>query len=253
MTVRFDDLRLTWFGYATLRIETPEATNYLDPGRHGVLSGEWTPRTERVAASHPPASDYRDADGDLVCVTHLHHYDPDGIERVAARDATVLVPEGLSVHDTDRTDVRPADLPFEVRRVGTEDELVAAGVPTWTVPAYNDPDGPHTRTDGTPYHETGRGCGYLLAIDGTRVFVPGDTDVLPGHDRLDVDVFVPSIGGTYTMDRHGAADLALALDPGLVVPLHYDTIEAIETDARSFAADVAAGGVPVALDGLGGD
>jgi len=251
MTVRFDDLALTWLGYATLRIAAPDVTIYFDPGRYGVLTGDWAPRTDAVAASHPPASEYDAADGDLVCVTHRHHYDPDGIERVATPGATVLVPEGLNVHGAERTDVRPATLSADVHRVGTEDERLAAGVPTWTVPAYNEPEGPHTRADGTPHHPKGRGCGYLLAVGGTRVFWPGGTDVLPGHEHLDVDVFVPPIGGRVTMDRHEAADLAAALDPGLVLPIHYDTHEVIETDARAFAADVAADGVPVALDGSG--
>jgi len=54
------------------------------------------------------------------------------------------------------------------------------------------------------------------------------------------------------MDRHGAAVLAAALDPDLVVPIHYNTFEALEADSRAFAADVAGRGVPVALDENGG-
>jgi L-ascorbate metabolism protein UlaG (beta-lactamase superfamily) len=50
------------------------------------------------------------------------------------------------------------------------------------------------------------------------------------------------------MDRHEAAALAEAMDPDLVVPIHYDTFEALETDAEAFAADVASRGVPVVLD-----
>jgi L-ascorbate metabolism protein UlaG (beta-lactamase superfamily) len=83
------------------------------------------------------------------------------------------------------------------------------------------------------------------------VFWPGDTDVLEGHDRLDVSLFCPPIGGAFTMDRHEAADLAAALYPDLVCPVHYDTFEAIETNARAFASDVASRGVPVVLDEAG--
>lgn len=248
MSVRIGDLALSWLGYATLRIDAPDATVYLDPGRYGVLTGEWTPESEAAASAHPPARDYRPSDGDLVCVTHRHHYDPDGIERVASPDATVLICDGVDVHATDRTDVRPADLPSDVRRVGTEDEGIAADVPFWTVPAYNDPDGPHTRSDGSPYHPRGIGCGFLLAVGGTRVFWPGDTDVLDGHAELDVDVFCPPIGGSFTMDRRAAADLAAELAPRLTLPIHYNTFGALQTDSRAFAADVAGAGVPVALD-----
>ena len=248
MTVRFGDLRVEWFGYATVRLSSPatDRVSYVDPGRYGVLTGAWTPDTPGVA--HPEPGDRRPRDGDVVLVTHVHHYDPDGIRRVAAPDATLVVPTGMDVGSTDRTAERPVDLDYEVVALGCEDEAVLAGTPLWTVHAYNEPSGPRTDRAGEPIHPKGRGVGYLFEVAGTRVFVPGDTDVLAGHAELDVDLFLPPIGGTFTMDREEAAGLAGALDPGLVVPVHYNTFAAIETDDRAFAADVAERGVPVALD-----
>ncbi|WP_302080044.1 MBL fold metallo-hydrolase [Salinibaculum rarum] len=248
MTVHVDGLTIDWLGYATVRIEGPETIVYVDPGRYGVLTGEWTADSETAAEAHPPATDYRPEDGDALFVTHRHHYDPDGIERVASDDATCVTFDGINFHQTARTDVRPADLPYEVRSVGLESQGIVGDVTFWTISAYNHPDGPHTRPDGSPVHPEGLGCGYLLSVDGTRVFVAGDTDVLEGHAQLDVDVFVPPIGGTYTMDRHAAADLADAMAPELVVPVHYNTFEAIETDSEAFAADLDERGVAVELD-----
>jgi L-ascorbate metabolism protein UlaG (beta-lactamase superfamily) len=248
MAIEYDDLTVEWLGYATLRVTVDETVIYLDPGRYGVLTGEWAGDSPDAAEAHPPGTEYRPRDGDLVCVTHVHHYDPDGIERVAAPDATVLAFEGIDPGRSGRDLPRFVDLPHEVRTVGEEEQGVAANVPFWTVPAYNDPDGPRAGADGTPIHPKGRGCGFLLAVEDTRVFWPGDTDVLEGHAALDVDVFCPPIGGSFTMDRHEAAELAAAMEPGLVVPSHYNTFEALETDSRAFAADVAGAGVPVALD-----
>ncbi|PSP82876.1 hydrolase [Halobacteriales archaeon QS_1_68_17] len=247
MAIRHDGLTVDWLGYATVRIETPDGTVvYLDPGRYGVLTGEWRPDTEGV--EHPPARDYDARDGDVVCVTHVHHYDPDGIRRVAREDATLVVFEGIDVRDTERDVERPADLPYDRIEVGTEDETVAAGVPMWTVPAYNHPDGPNVRSDGTPVHPEGFGCGFLLSAGGTRVFWPGDTDVLDGHAELEVSLFLPSIARNFTMDRHDAAALAESMDPDLVLPIHYNTFGALEADSAAFAADVAGRGVPVVLD-----
>jgi L-ascorbate metabolism protein UlaG (beta-lactamase superfamily) len=248
MTVRADGLRLDWLGYATVRIEGADTVVYVDPGRYGVLTGEWTPPSGAVAAAHPPGQDYRPEDGDAVFVTHRHHYDPDGIDRVAADDATVVAFDGIDVHRTDRTDVRPVELGYDVRSVGLESQGVVGDVTFWTVAAYNHADGPHTRPDGTPIHPKGMGCGYLLAIDGTRVFFPGDTDVLDGHAELDADVVCPPIGGAVTMDRHAAADLAAEMNPGLVVPTHYNTHGGIESDSAAFAADLRERGIAVELD-----
>jgi len=248
MTVSHDSLTVDWLGYATVRIEGDDAVVYVDPGRYGVLSDEWTPPSDEARDAHPPARDYRPVDADVVCLTHRHHYDPAAIDRVAAGDATILAFEGINVHETARTDTRLVDLPYDVRKVGMEDEGLVEEIPFWTMPAYNEPDGPHTEPDGTPIHPRGFGCGFLLSVDGTQVFSPGDTDVLDGHPELNTSLVLLPIGGTYTMDRHGAADLADAMDPGLVVPVHYNTFEEIKTDAAAFEAELNERGVAVARD-----
>jgi L-ascorbate metabolism protein UlaG (beta-lactamase superfamily) len=231
MTVTYRSLTIEWLGYATVRIETVEGyVVYFDPGRYGVLG------------------DYYARDGDLICVTHDHHYDSDGIRHVATEDATVVAFGGIDAGGIDR-DVEPLEaLPFEVVTVGQEDRYAAAGAHVWSVPAYNDPGGPHVRADGTPYHPEGSGVGYLLSLDGQTVFWPGDSDALSGYEQLSVSVLLANIGGTVATDRHEAADLADALGPELVVPVHYDTLEMLEADSAGFAADVARRSIPVALD-----
>jgi L-ascorbate metabolism protein UlaG (beta-lactamase superfamily) len=247
MTVQHGALTVEWLGYATVRLAADRVV-YLDPGRYGVLTGEWDPPSDRAAGAHPPARDRRPADADLVCVSHVHHYDPDGVDRVAGPDAEIVAFEGIRPRDSDRALPRLADLDHEVREVGHEADLLAADVPVWTVPAYNHPEGPHTRADGTPIHPEGFGCGFLLSVGGTRVFWPGDTDVLDGHAELDVDVFLPPIDSSFTMDPEPAADLAAAMDPDLVVPVHYNTFAGLEADSAAFVAACEERGVTVALD-----
>lgn len=223
-------LSVSWLGYATLRLEGAETVVYLDPGRYGVLDG------------------YDGDDGDVVCVSHDHHYDTDGIRTVADEAATLVLFEGINTHRIERDVERPAELPYELREVDTESDIAVGDAIVRTTAAYNEPEGPHTRPNGDPYHPEGRGCGFHITIDGVSVYWPGDTDVLAGHEHLEVDVFCPPIGGNFTMDRHEAADLAEAMEPELVVPVHYDTFEAIEADADAFAADLDSRGVRVELD-----
>jgi len=246
MTVRHDGITAEWLGYATLRLEGEDTVVYFDPGRYGVLTGEWEPDTPGIG--HPPTQDYAPKDGDIVCVTHIHHYDPDGIRRVASEDATVVAFEGINVHATDRDLDRLADLDYEVRKVSMEADVLVDDVPIWTMPAYNHEDGRNVKDDGSPIHPRGIGCGFLVSLDDTRVFWPGDTDVLDGHAELDVSLLVPSIAKNYTMNRHEAADLAEEMDPDLVLPMHYNTFESLEADSGAFAEDVAKRGVPVVLD-----
>jgi L-ascorbate metabolism protein UlaG (beta-lactamase superfamily) len=246
VTIRHDDLSVDWFGYATLRLESDDAVVCLDPGRYGVLTGEWEPDTPGVG--HPDPVDYDARDADVVCVTHDHHYDSEAVRRVASEDATVVAFEAVDAAGISR-DVDPVEeLPFDVERVGYGDSLTVDGVEIDVVEAYNDPEGPHTRDDGTPYHPEGFGCGFRVGLGGTTAFWPGDSDALDAHRDVECSLFCPPIGGSFTMDRHGAADLAADLDPELVLPVHYNTFAALEADSGAFAADVAGRGVPVVLD-----
>ncbi|UIO98970.1 MBL fold metallo-hydrolase [Halobaculum sp. CBA1158] len=254
MTVRHDDLRVTWYGYATARVESEDGTVvYTDPGRYGVLDGEWTPPGggNPKAAAHPRATDHRPMDADLVLVTHDHHYDSEGIERVADDDATVVVYEGVDAAGIDR-DVKPVDeLPFEVVRIGEEDHVAVDGVgDVWSVPAYNDPDGPHADDDGSVPHPRGLGVGYRFTVgeDDTSAFWPGDSDALDAFAEIDASLFLANISGSVCMSAAEAADLAARMDPDLVVPIHYNTQSFLEADSGSFASDVARRSIPVALD-----
>jgi len=231
MTVRHDGHRVSWLGYATTRIETPDGrVLYFDPGRYGVLDG------------------YDRRDADVVCITHDHHYDDAGIDRVANEDSTIVVYQGVTPSRIDRG-VAPLDaLPGTVREIGESESLAVAGFDVRSVPAYNRPDGPHVTEDGSPHHPRGFGVGYHVDTGARTVFWPGDTDVLDRHAAIATSLFLPPIGGSFTMDREAAAALAGAIDPDLVVPVHYDTFDALATDATAFAGDVAGRGVPVALE-----
>jgi len=259
VTVRHDGLRIDWLGYATARIEGPEGTVvYTDPGRYGTLDGTW--EQQYGDFSHPSGPAYDARDGDVVVVTHDHHYSDDGVRRVADEDATVLVYEEVSAEgvaaSSGRDVVEPEELPYDVERVGYGDEL-AIGVPAEgddarvdveVVPAYNETDGPRADAAGNVPHPEGFGCGFVVAVDDTPCFWTGDSDAIDEQRDLDVSLFLPSIARNFTMNRHGAADLAERLDPDLVVPIHYNTFESLGADSAAFAADVAGRAIPVALD-----
>lgn len=247
VTVRFGDLRLRWFGYATARATDGDAVVYTDPGRYGVLTGEWSPPRADAPIRHPAGPAVEPRDGDVVLVTHDHHYDPDGVDRVAGPDATLVVYEGVDAERAGRGPP-PEDLGREVVRIGEAETVRAGDVAVTSVPAYNHPDGPHCRPEGDPYHPRGFGVGYRFVVGDVPVLWPGDTDVVPEQEGLDVSVFLANIAGTVAMDRHDAAALVETLDPDLVCPIHYDTLDFLTADSRAFAADVAGRGIPVVLD-----
>jgi len=261
VTVRSDGLRLDWLGYATARIEAPDGTVvYTDPGRYGTLDGTWAEQypEEAEREAHPSGPAFEARDGDVIVVTHDHHYSDEGIRRVASDDATVVVYEAVSADgvaaNSGRDVVEPEALPYDVERIayGESLEISAAdggsSVEIEAVPAYNLPDGPDADGAVDVLHPYDFGCGYVVTVDDRRWLWTGDSDVVPEQAALEVDVFLPSISRSYTMDRREAAELAGELDPELVVPIHYNTFEALRSDSAAFASDVAKQGIPVALD-----
>ncbi|WP_207587365.1 MBL fold metallo-hydrolase [Halomontanus rarus] len=219
MAVEYEGLTFDRLGHASIRIETEDGrVVYVDP---------WS----EVLADAP-------GDGDVVFATHddFDHYDPEAIEAVGGTDATVAAYEGIGTDELGSV----VDLPLE----GT---LTVDGIDVRTLPAFNDPDGDHVDDEGDPFHAEGEVIGLVLTVADVTVFVPSDTDFLAHHESVSADVFVPPIGGHYTMDRHEAADFARSVDPDLVLPVHYDTFEAIETDADAFADELESDGIRVDL------
>jgi len=238
MTVRYDDFTVEWLGYATTRLQPADGpVAYTDPGRYGVLDEYWA------------------RDGDLVVVTHDHHYDPEGIRSVASEDATLVIYDAVDPAGIGR-DVEPIgdlEADYDVIRVDDEARVDVdtpdGDITVWSVAAYNDPEGPNADADGSVAHPPGFGCGFVLGFGDRTVFWPGDSDALDGFAELDVSVFLANIGGGgIVSDRHASAELAEAMDPDLVVPIHYDTFEKLAADGEAFAGDVAARSIPVALD-----
>ncbi|HEU4705824.1 MAG TPA: metal-dependent hydrolase [Solirubrobacterales bacterium] len=88
----------------------------------------------------------------------------------------------------------------------------------------------------------GPAAGLVIKIGETTVYHAGDTclfsDMKLIAERSDIDVFLVPIGGHYTMDRRDAVLACQFVGAGTVVPMHYNTFPAIETDAEAFKSDV---------------
>jgi len=102
-------------------------------------------------------------------------------------------------------------------------------------------DRPFSPTPGTVI---GAACGLVISLAGTTVYHLGDTalfgDLRLIAERTPVDIAIIPIGGHYTMDRHDAVVAAEFVGAATVIPTHYNTFPAIETDAEAFKADVEA-------------
>jgi L-ascorbate metabolism protein UlaG (beta-lactamase superfamily) len=88
----------------------------------------------------------------------------------------------------------------------------------------------------------GTAAGLLINIGGKTVYHAGDTclfsDMKLIAERNPIDIAMLPIGGHYTMDRYDGAVAASYVGAGTVIPMHFNTFPAVETDAGAFKADV---------------
>lgn len=161
---------------------------------------------------------------DLVLVSHEHgdHCSPDDVARVSG-PGTLLVASQTAASLL-RGDVR-------VMRPG--DELTVGEVVIQAVPAYNVNK---FRSPGNPFHpQAALHNGYVVTVDGVRVYFAGDTDQIPEMADIECDVALLPVSGTYVMTAEEAAEAAKVVRPQVAVPMHYGAgVAGTRNDATRF-------------------
>jgi L-ascorbate metabolism protein UlaG (beta-lactamase superfamily) len=101
---------------------------------------------------------------------------------------------------------------------------------------------PAFHTSTTPKGTVSLPAGLVIEFGDKRIYHIGDTalfsDLALPKRRGRLDVALVCIGGHYTMDRFDAVVAAEFLGADQIIPCHYDTFPAIETDAQAFKSDV---------------
>ncbi len=101
---------------------------------------------------------------------------------------------------------------------------------------------PAWHTSTTPKGTVNTPAGLLINFKDTVVYHLGDTclfsDLQLVGKRSPIDVALMCIGGHFTMDATDAVGAADLVGAKTVIPCHYNTFPAIETDAQAFKSDV---------------
>ena len=158
-----------------------------------------------------------DKPAELVLVTHEHfdHCSPEDVAKVQGTD-TIIVTEKDSA----------AKLSGDVRIMSPGEQLTIDDITIESVPAYN---------VNKDFHPKGKGwLGFIVEIDGVRIYHAGDTDFIPEMKGLKTDIALLPVSGTYVMTAAEAIEAALAIDPQIAIPMHYGAIVGESSDADTF-------------------
>lgn len=183
-----------WLGHSSFRIDG-DVTIYIDP---------W-----KLAAGSPPA--------DLILISHEHydHFSAEDIEKVRTAASEIVTIDAVARALTGRVHV-----------VKPGDRLTVRGVDIQILPAYNKKKKFHPRSKGQ--------VGFVLTLDGQRLYFAGDTDAIPEMKDLRPEIALLPVSGTYVMDAEEAVEAVKLLQPGLAVPMHYGEIVGTAADAERF-------------------
>ncbi|MBN1518384.1 MBL fold metallo-hydrolase [Candidatus Sumerlaeota bacterium] len=181
------DTMLTPIEHASLMIQAGEKTIYIDPVGDAA----------RYAAFPRP---------ELILITHIHgdHFNAETIAAVKTTDTVVIGPENVI-----------AQLGYG-QVIKNDESTTALGVRIEAIPAYN------LSPERMKFHPRGRDNGYVLNLDGQRIYLSGDTEDIPEMRSLqDIDFAVICMNLPYTMTVEQAASAVLELKPKAVSPYHY--------------------------------
>ena len=161
-------------------------------------------------------------DADYIFITHDHydHYSPEDVKKVLKSDTVLVVPQPMRKKVDKNT---PVENIIEVAQGQTYE---TADFTFETVPAYN---------VLKPFHSKNAGwVGYILTIDGKRVYVAGDMDVTKEAEQVKCDIALIPIGGFYTMNPKDAAGLINTIKPEYAIPTHYGKLVGKPEDGETF-------------------
>ena len=155
---------------------------------------------------------------DIILVTHQHydHCSPEDVRKVQTA-STVIITEADSA----------AKLSGDVRVVQPGDKLTVEGIPIEVVPSYNTNKSFHPKQNGW--------LGFIVTVEGVRIYHAGDTDLIPEMASFDADIALLPVSGTYVMTAEEAVEAAKMIKPQVVIPMHYDAIVGSSEDAQRFS------------------
>ncbi|MBW1917353.1 MAG: MBL fold metallo-hydrolase [Deltaproteobacteria bacterium] len=154
---------------------------------------------------------------DLILISHDHfdHCSPSDVAKIQLPNTVIVTMESAA-----------AQLSGSVIILRPGERTQASGLTIEAVPAYNLNKDFHPQKAGH--------LGFIVTIDGVRLYHAGDTDFIPEMKGLKVDIALLPVSGTYVMTAAEAAQAARAIEPQIAIPMHYGSIVGSGSDAKTF-------------------
>lgn len=186
------EIKITLFKHASLAIEFDGTEIYIDP-------------VTKVADTEIDYSGMPKADYILVTHEHWDHLDPKAIEELSKPTTKIIL------NATSEKQLGKGEIISNYQTMKLTD-----GIELEAVPAYN------TTPGREKFHPKGNGNGYILTIDGERIYIAGDTEDIPEMAQFkNIDLAFLPVNQPYTMTIDQAVKAAEMIKPKILIPYHY--------------------------------
>ncbi|QLG47144.1 MBL fold metallo-hydrolase [Costertonia aggregata] len=148
---------------------------------------------------------------DLILITDIHgdHLSVETLEALNTKKAKIIVPQAVA-------DKIPSEFTPQLDVLNNGENKERYGITIEAIPMYN------LRKEALKFHEKGRGNGYVLNMNGQRIYFSGDTEDIPEMRALkNIDKAFVCMNLPYTMTEESAASAVLEFQPEQVYPYHY--------------------------------
>jgi len=206
-TRKKENVIITFIGHGSLMLSYNNQTIQIDP-----------------VARYADYSTFPKADAILITHEHGDHLDAKTIETLSKKE-TLLIVNDASGKKLGKGSVMN----------NGEKKTILDHVTLEAVAAYNSTLGREA------FHPRLNGNGYVLTLDGLRVYIAGDTEDIPEMKELkSIDVAFLPVNQPYTMTVSQAAKAAILFSPKVLYPYHYGNtaVEELKTELKGTSIEV---------------
>lgn len=161
---------------------------------------------------------------DIILITHSHydHCSIGDVKKLIKENTTIVCPPDCVSKVTGSVEKGH----LKIMTPGSTEKIGDINIEA--VPSYN---------TNKPFHpKENDWLGYVVTVNGKRIYHAGDTDLIPEMSQLkDIDVALLPVSGQFVMTAEEAAEAVKIIKPKVAIPMHYGAgVAGTKEDAERF-------------------
>lgn len=147
---------------------------------------------------------------DIILITHSHddHFSIKTLQALSKESTTIIAPKDC------QDELSKAFPGLKITVLSPGDKVNVDDMSIQAIPSYNLESSAHPRTKNW--------VGYIITIEGVRIYHSGDTSFVPEMRELkNIDIAILTVRDRYMMNGKQVVEAITSFKPKVVVPVHW--------------------------------